>query len=708
MPGVRAGIRDALAARQGSLYAFVPVLIGCAIGAWFAWPTEPPLGVYLLAAAVAVTCLSAIPRAGDARPVVVAVLCLSIGVLACGVRLWSVSAPVLDTRYYGPITGRVILIDRSQSDALRVTLDQVQLLDLGPGDTPARVRLSVQEDQPHWQPEPGQMIMTTGHLAAPEGPVEPGGFDFARMAYFDRLGGVGYTRNPVVLWDRPQGGALWINRTRTYLAGGIMAAIPGDPGAFAAGVMTGDRSGLSAEAVAALRDSSLAHLLAISGMNMVFLVGFVFALIRYGLALVPPLALRVNAKKIAAVLALGVAAFYLMLSGANVATERAFIMVAVMLGAVLLDRRAVSLRSVAVAGTLILLYRPESLTEPGFQMSFAATVALIVAFRAIDAGVMRERLPWWMIPVFTLVLSSVVGGFATAPYAAAHFNRFSDYGLIANLLTVPVMGAIVMPAGAMAALLAPFGLAAPALWVMEQGCRWILWVAFWVAGWEGSVTAIPAPGPLVLPVLTLGAVWIVGWQGRGRWAGAVVVAGAMGLWAAAPRPEVLISGDGGLVGLMGTDGRALSSARGAGFAARQWLENDGDLAAPADAADRAGFTGPPEARSFAVAGWRGVVIKGRDGSLRAEAACRELDLVVTTARATATGGCLMLDAGRLSDAGPVALTLSAQGVTMQVAQPAARAWTRRVMPLDAVVLTRGPRAGRDMNTAVSRAAGPAP
>ncbi len=157
----------------------------------------------------------------------------------------------------------------------------------------------------------------------------------------------------------------------------MQTRIPGDPGAFASGVMTGDRSGLSLQAIEDMRKSSLTHLLAISGMNMAFLTGFVFAALRYGLGADPAhCAAGEFEESWQHWCHLGVAWFYLLLSGANVATERAFIMVAVMLGAVLLDRRALSLRSVAISATILLLVKPESLLEPGFQMSFAATVAL--------------------------------------------------------------------------------------------------------------------------------------------------------------------------------------------------------------------------------------------------------------------------------------------------------------------------------------------
>jgi competence protein ComEC len=439
--------------------------------------------------------------------------------------------------------------------------------------------------------------------------------------------------------------------------------------------MTGDRSGLSLEAVQDLRDSSLAHLLAISGMNMAFLTAFVFALIRYGVALIPPLALRINAKKLAAIVAFGVALFYLALSGANVATERAFIMVCVMLGAILFDRRALTLRSVSLAGCAILLWQPESLLEPGFQMSFAATVALIAGFGIVDQQVLKERLPRLAIPVFMLVLSSVIAGFATAPYAAAHFNRYADYGLLANLLTVPVMGAVVMPAGAVAALLAPFGLAGPALWVMEQGSAWILFIAAWIADMEGSVTPIIEPGPWVLPLITLGGAWLVIWQGRLRLLGAVPVLAALALWTQATRPDAIVDVEGKIVGLIGPDGRALSAPRGAGFAVKSWLENDGDLALQEDAAARPGFAGEATARSFTIGALQGVVLTGRGAADKVTEACATHDFVVLGAEAVEMpAGCLLLDEIRLATTGPIAIRKTESGLRLTPTNDAQRAW----------------------------------
>lgn len=660
------------------LFPWCAVLVGCGVGLWFSLSTEPGLGSYSVAALIlTLGAMLALRGPELSRPIAIGLAALAAGWLAAGIRAHSVAAPMLDFRYYGPVEGRIVGIDRSQSDALRLTLDQVVLREAPAGRTPLRVRVSLQGDNPWLVPTPGQTVILTASLAAPEGPVEPDAFDFRRMAFFDQLGAVGYTRTPVLLLEEPESGALPIDRLRRFLTEGMLAHMDGQAGAFAAGAMTGDRSAITEDTVQALRDSSLAHLLAISGMNMAFLTAFVFGLLRYGLALVPFAALRLNTKKVAAVVSLGVAFFYLLLSGANVATERAFIMIAVFLGAVLLDRRALTLRSVAVAALILLLLRPESLLDPGFQMSFAATIALIVGFAAVDRSIYLQKLPRWMMPVFTLVLSSLIGGLATAPYAAAHFNRFTDYGFIANLLTVPIMGAVIMPAGAVAALLAPFGLAALPLWVMEQGARWILFVAHWIAGLEGAVTAIPAPGPWVLPLFSLGALWLVLWQGWVRLAGVVPVVLALGLWAGQGRPDLLISGDGKLLGLVGPEGRALSSASGGGFAAENWLQDDGDLSDQKTAAGREGFSGPKGERWFLIGGQKAVALSGKAGEKALGDACVSGALVILAAVGDAApAGCRLIDQKTLRETGPIAFWIEAEGIRIETVAKARRLWSR--------------------------------
>lgn len=671
----------ALATAKGGLFAWVPVMMAIGVGAWFALPVEPRLWHYggmLIGLGVA----ALIYRFGPEllHPVIIGLICVVIGMLAAGARAHLIDAPVLGFRYYGPVEGRVVMIDRSQSDMLRVTLDRVVLSRVSPEKTPARVRVSLHGEQGFFEVKPGQIIVTTAHLSAPDGPVEPGGFDFRRMAFFDQLGAVGYTRVPVLLLAPPAHGAQWINQMRAQIRAGVEAQVAGDAGAFVAALLTGDRAGISRAAQDDLRASNLAHLLAISGLHMALLTGFIFATLRYGLALIPVLALRVNSKKMAAGLALIAGAVYLALSGGNVATERAFVMVAVMLGAVLFDRRALSIRSVALAACVLLLAQPETLLEPGFQMSFAATVALIAGYGGLrDLGLaQRGALPFWIMPVFSVVFTSLLAGFATAPIAAAHFNRIAGYGLVANVLAVPLMGVAVMPAAVLAGVLAPFGLEMPALWIMGKGTAWILWVAETVASWDGAVRAVPTPAPYVLPIMALGMLWVILWRGRARFAGLAPVLLAFGLWGIAERPTVLISGDGKLVGLATPLGRALSAPKGAGFTALQWLENDGDMADQAMAAARRGFEGPPELRQFGIAGWQIAQIKGKRAEVQLVEACKIADIVVVGAEvlSKAPVGCQIIDEDLLRSTGALALWPKADGglrVMQAVTQD--RLWT---------------------------------
>jgi competence protein ComEC len=519
----------ALAAARGHLFPFVPVFLALGIGGYFALPAEPDFGLWAAIGAAGLLLAILAWRGPEAlRPLALAAALAALGLAVAGWRAHSVAAPVLDWRYYGPVEGRIVAVDRSVSDALRLTLDQVVLRDLAPARTPDRVRVSIHGDGLDIDPVPGLRVILTAHLGPPGGPVEPGGFDFRRHAWFDRLGAVGYTRSPVLALEPPaEDWALAITRLRMRMSAGLRDRIAGEPGGFVAAILTGDRSGVALETTEALRRSNLAHVLAISGLHMGLLTGVVYGALRGGLALIPLLALRLPIRKIAALGALAAATFYLMLSGGNVATQRAFVMAAVMLGAILLDRRALSLRSVALAAILILLWRPEALLSPGFQMSFAATVALVAVFQTLRkrrARMMAARRPWaerrrlpgWLTGLGGIALCSLVAGLATAPVAAAHFHRMAEYGLLANLLSMPLMGTVVMPGAVIAAALWPVGLEGAGLWMMEMGTRWILGVAHWVSGLEGAVRPVQSPPAWVLPSVALGMLWLILWPGPAR------------------------------------------------------------------------------------------------------------------------------------------------------------------------------------------------
>ncbi len=640
-------IPEALLAQRGGLFPWVPVFLAIGICIYFELLFEPSTWALITVFGAGALGLFAYWRSWSAwAPLLCALSLIALGFALAGLRAHLVAGPVLDWRYYGPITGRVVAIDRSASDALRITLDRVWLNRVGPEETPTRVRLSLHAKTVGVTPRPGMVVMTTGHLGPPGGAVEPGGFDFRRHAWFLRLGAVGYTRVPVVLWEEAGPGQR-VFRARMAVSERIQAALPGATGAFATAIITGDRSAIPQDVLQALRDTNLAHLLAISGLHMGLVSAFVFGALRLGL-LLTPMGLRWPIKKIAAGCALGVAAIYLALSGGNVATERAFVMVAVMLIAVMCNRRAISLRAVALAALIVLTLRPEAVLGPGFQMSFAATTALVAVFGAIRDS--RQDLPKHRVlrGIASVALSSAVAGAATAPYAMTHFNQIAQYGLLANLATVPLMGILVIPVAVLAVLLMPLGLESLGLTLMGAGLNWILVVAQTIEGWDGAVRPIMTPQPAVLPLITFGALIIVLWAGRARWVGLAPCAAAVVLWINAERPDILVAEGGALVGVMTSEGRALSRATGSGFIASVWLENDGQERDQARAARVWEAEAPMHIRHVhgkrAAAGFAG---------------CEENELVIANADLPAvsdTWACTVLQPDDLRDTGSLAIT----------------------------------------------------
>lgn len=672
---------DIFDGQRGRLFLWLPVMLGLGVSLYFAAPLEPGKMIYIYTACFAVIALIVLILIPSYyAPPLTMMLMISIGFLSVGYRAHSVAAPVLSYRYYGPIEGRVIKIDRSASEAVRLTLDQVVLKNTAPSRTPARVRVSLHGDQDYITPEPGLRVALTGHLSPPPSAADPTGFNFQRMAWFDQLGAVGYTRVPVLrAGPTDDGTSLAIHRLRQHLSLALQSRIPGQSGAFAAAILTGDRSGISAQTAENLRASNLSHLLAISGLHMGLLTGAVFAAVRGILALIPFAFFYLPNKKIAALCALIAGALYLALSGWNVATERAYIMVSMMFVAVLFDRQAISLRAVAMAALLILLIRPEVLPEPGFQMSFAATTALVAVFSIVRRLNVMRRWPKWLSGALTVVLSSAVAGIATAPVAAAHFNRIADLGLIANVIAVPVMGAVVMPSAVLAAILTPIGLQWIPLAIMEPAIRRVLYVADTVASIDGAVTWIASPPPQTLPMIALGGLFVVLWRGRSQLLGLLPVILGFVLWAGVERPSLLVSSDGGLVGRMTAEGRALNKATGGSFAALSWLENDGDLPDQQAAFER--FMPPLD-----LGGLRIAHVSGRGWQHRAQEACITHDIVIVNKRWENdwNDSCFMFDLSYLNASGALSFTAKDEGVTVTTALGAAgvRLWSARAFGRD--------------------------
>ena len=675
------------AAMRAGLLPWAPVLLSAGIGLWFALPAQPGPGFWVAMAflgligtlalwrAVPLAAAGRIgwPAADALRMAGMAAMLIALGAGLAGMRAQMVAAPVMAWRYYGPVEGRVVEIDRSARDRMRLTLDGVVLRDTAPSRTTARVRLSLMGDAAEGAlPSPGQRVMLTGHLGPPPGPASPGSFDFRQFAWFEGLGAVGYGRTPIMTVAPPQGGIWAMHRARMNIAGTMRDQIGGQKGAVAAALMTGDRSGIAEATNDVMRASNLYHIISISGLHMSMLAGFVYAALRLAVVAAQAAGARplAPAHKLAAGGALAASAVYLWLSGGGVATERAFIMVAVMLATILADRRAISLRTVAVAALIILVIRPESLISPGFQLSFAATVALILTLGPWSR--LSPALPRLLRPPTMLILSSLVAGMVTAPIAAAHFSRMAEYGLLANLLAVPVMGTLVMPAGVIGALLAPLGLAGPALWVMGAGTAWMLGIAEWVAGLDGAVRAIAMPPWQALPLLCFGAALMVlsfgagplrrlGLPLIGTLAGAAMAAASAVIWIRAERPLLLIAPEAEAAGLMTDAGRAISKPKGGAFVVENWLLEDGDTATQEQAAARPAWRGDGRDHvAMLPDGWQVLHFTGKGAGVRASPECRARRVVIVAEAIKPRPrdpACLLIDVTSLRRSGALTLDM---------------------------------------------------
>lgn len=588
MAGARTWILQQLDAERGRWMLWLPVAMGLGIAVYFELSSEPALwlGPALCGASLVAAFLA--PAGSLARALAVGAAAASAGFGLIAWRTASVAAPTLSRPLFSiNIEGRVADIQRLP-DGVRVVLEAVRLKGNNvppPEMMPLKVRVSLSRGAPPLTV--GDRLLVLANLSPPAGPAAPGAFDFQRVAWYQQLGAVGYALAPATIIEKgqPDGFVRMLDALRADVTDRILKALPNPEGGVVAAMLTGEQTAVNKDVAQAMRDSGLAHILSISGLHIVFVVGLVMGIVRYGIALIPPLALRIDAKKIAAVLALAAALFYTALAGAPVPAQRACAMAGFALLAILLDRTALSLRLVAWSAIIVLVATPESLTGASFQMSFAAVVALIAAWESAagwrrrlheHADLSQRRWLWRLgVALAASLLTTLIASVATGAFAAYHFNRLSLLGVVANLLGVPLTGFWIMPWGLMAMLLMPFGLEKLALVPMGWGVEGLNAIARHVAAWPEAATLVPSLPGASLWLLTAGGLWLCLWRRRWRFAGLPIVTIGL-LLGPPPAPDLLMSEDGRVLGLRDESGVVhVASARTDRFVSDTWARRQG-------------------------------------------------------------------------------------------------------------------------------------
>jgi competence protein ComEC len=576
-------LADSFSSEHEQWILWAPIFFGIGVGGYFAFSIEPSFwvgpGLILLCVALA--------WFGKSSQVTVLVA-IAFGLTGAGfsvakIRTQLVAAPVLERPYGpGPIIGRVLNIERLPRGP-RVVLDMVELRGVPMHRTPTKIRVRL-----HLQDQPilGERLDLFAKLSPPSRPSMPGGYDFQRRFWFEGIGAIGFTmgraRRPNNTGVADESGAgIWMRRIRQSISDRIRLSVPGASGAVAAALITGDRSAIPKTVMSDMRDSGLAHLLAISGLHLGLVATILFFCARAGLALHERTALRWPIKKIAAMAAFAGTFGYLLMTGGTVPTQRAFIMTGLALLAITLDRSPFSLRLVAFGALLILIFAPDAILGASFQMSFAAVTALIAAYEALG-----DRLKTWLYSggrarrasayLVGVALTTVIASAATGVFAAHHFGRIAYFGLAANLIAVPLTAIWVMPWAIVSMLLLPFGLEGYALVPMTAGIDVITNVAHYVADLPGAVGYVRTGPTMGIAIVALGGLWLCLWRGRWRYLGVIgVVCGALS-GSITKLPDVLISESGRLAAVRLEDGRyVLSNTMRERFSGRQWLRSTG-------------------------------------------------------------------------------------------------------------------------------------
>jgi len=549
-----AKLRAWAAVEAGRLGLWTPVAIGAGAALYFALKSEPPVWFAPLLLAASAGAAIAFERV---RTVARAATLIALGLAAADLRVAGVEAPAI-AREMRPteVVGRLLAVDEAPK-MRRLILEAHSIAGVAKEALPERVRVSWRGKE--FDALPGDLISLRAGLSPPPEPAAPGAFDYARQLYFQKIGGTGYAVTPPTvipeahpkLADR---GRAVIERVRLTLTRRILEAAPGDGGAMVAASVTGKREAISEVAENALRDSGLAHLIAISGLNMALATGIIFFALRFVLAAIEPIALRYPIKKWSAAAALLSGFAYLLLSGGGWSAQRAFIMTSIFFVAILFDRRALSLRNVAIAAIIILLLTPEAVVHPGFQMSFAAVTALIAAYewhvKRLDPDRSFSLTARMGRYVAGVAATDVIASAATAPYGLYHFNRAANWGLPANLLAIPIMGFWVMPAAILALFLVPFGLDGWAWRLSAMGVDAILFIGRTVSAWPGAVTTIHHWPAAALIILTIGGLWLCLMTAPWRLAGLAAIPVAIVIAISAPPPTLFVTTEGTNVGVV--------------------------------------------------------------------------------------------------------------------------------------------------------------
>ncbi len=544
-----------LEAERAQLPPWLAVAFGSGIAAWFTLGNPGQWAAFLCIAAAAGLAGFLLLGGRMGRTIGWFGLAAALGCALVWARSWQVAAPRLERPVVAAFDARV-----ERVEAL-VAKGNVRLT-LAPADPklPPRVRVSLDADTAPPRLGAGAVVRLRARLAPPPPMALPGTYDFARDAWFKRIGAVGKALGPVTIVRPSPGGGLEAVRHR--LSAHIRAQLPGNEAGIAVALVTGDQHSVTEADAQAMRASGLTHLLSVSGLHIAAVVAAAMLLSLKLLALSERLALRFNLVLVSAGVAAAAGVGYTLLTGAQVPTVRSCVAALLVLLWIALGRDAISIRLVAVGALIVMLFRPEALAGASFQMSFAAVTAIVALHSTGWARRLFARRDDGIVTrigraLGAIVLTGLAVEFALIPFALFHFHRAGLYGVAANVIAIPLTTFVIMPLEAGALLLDVVGVGVPLWWLAGQALGALLGLAHTVASAPGAVAMMPSMPRWAFALMVGGGLWLCLWITRMRMLGLVPATfGAIGAWTA-PTPDLLVTGDGRHLVVLNADGTPL-------------------------------------------------------------------------------------------------------------------------------------------------------
>jgi len=684
---------------RGVSFILAPAFLTVGVILYYSLAHEPDF-LALLAPALLVAGLFMSTRAWPLAHLALgaAMLCLA-GALLAKAETVRAGTKMLGAEIATVVTGRITAIEHQASGRVRLTMDVISTARPVLRFAPDKIRVSARK-----VPETiaaGSTVSGLVRLLPPSGPVRPGSYDFAFESYFDGIGASGFfLRGPDIVPEAVPaavGFRASVQRVRYAVADRIRGRIGGPEGEIAAALVVGVRAGIPDDVNEILRRAGIYHIISISGLHMALVAGSIMGLLRFGFALFPDFSSRHPVKKYAAALSIAGLALYLFISGGEVAAQRSFLMLAIMLTAVLFDRAALTMRNLAISAMVVIVVSPHEVVGPSFQMSFAATAALVGAYSAWSdyqarrpQGRRQSRsLPVWLArkllgALVGIAVTSLVAGGATAIYSAWHFQQLPSLGLFTNLATMPIVS-IVMLLAVLGTVSMPLGLDGAFFDGMGLGLSATIAIARWFAERAPPDMIGPVPA-LAVTIVTLAILIATVATTRLRIAAVpIALAGLVALAARPPHPDLLVAEDGRLLGLAVGEGRmAVNRSRPNEFTAENWQrtlaagivltpnravgsEAAGALVAAGKAAGVAGFT----CTDTICIGTHpsGAIIAHAADATSAAAACEAASVIVvddaTAAYVCPDGRALVITSRDLARRGSAAVTFVMDGTAVR-------------------------------------------